>query len=461
MNGRSVTLLPHWEELVRISRRACEEAARAARGDLFATALPSPPVSALEAASAALRTHLAQSMFYYSFADHRESFFGLGAARRFSASGEDRVQAVADWWRQELKTCPTVGADVPWPVALGGFAFGSGTSSHWPGFPPALFVLPELLIAQRGGETSLILCGSVNSPSSPADRLQELLSGLTDSKPSARDPREPLRAGQDEFRALVARATAAISEGTFEKVVLARSATVPAVSGADAADALRYLHDHQPGCRVFAVQQSGAIFLGASPERLARVVDGAAFVDCLAGSAARGTDPTTDDRLASRLLESPKNLQEHRHVVSEVTGNLRALGLQLDVPGRPGVVRLSEVQHLHTPVRAALPAGMGVLDLASVLHPTPAVGGLPRDAALSWLATNSGLERGWYGGAVGWAGAGGDGELSVAIRSGLIADGSAELFAGNGIVAGSDPDEEYRETEIKLLPMLRALGVLA
>lgn len=460
MNGRSVTLLPHWEELVRIARRACDEAARAARGDLFATALPSPPLSSLEAAAAALRTRLDHPMFYYSFADHRESFFGLGSARRFCASGEGRLQAVANWWRLELKTCPGVGADVPWPIALGGFAFGPETSAHGKGLPPALFVLPELLIAQRGGKTSLVLCGSVNAPASPADRLQELLAGLSDSELPAGDPRELSHAGADEFRALVGRAKAAISDGQFEKVVLARSTSIPAVGGAQAADALWRLHVQQPGCRIFAVQYAGAVFLGASPERLARVIGGAASVDCLAGSAARGTDPTTDDRLASQLLQSLKNLQEHRHVVSEVTDNLRSLGLNLEVPGRPGVVRLSGVQHLHTPVRAALPAGMGVLDLASVLHPTPAVGGVPREAALSWLATHGGLDRGWYGGAVGWAASDGDGELSVAIRSGLIAGGSAELYAGCGIVAGSDPEEEYRETELKLVPMLRALGVL-
>lgn len=465
MNDRSVQFRSPAEDLSQVARRACAEASRSAPGPLFAAVLEAPAPIPLHAAAAALRAGLHHPLVFYSSADGREAYLGLGAARSFEGAGDHRFRDAAQWWRETVGELPPGSGAPSLPVALGGFAFWPAATAgeHWAAFPEAWWVLPEVLVAERGGRRSLLLCGQTEGGgAAAADLLGELMEALqADDPPPARTPPQP-REGMDRraFTALVAEATAAIAAGRFDKVVLARSVAYGPVGPDDAASALLRLWEQQPGCRAFAASRNGSTFLGASPERLARVAQGVAAVDCLAGSAARGADPLSDERLAADLLASGKDLAEHGYVVRQVADGLRALGLVPQVPQRPAVMRLSGVQHLHTPVRAPLADGIGLLEVAQALCPTPAVGGAPRSPALAWLERHEKLERGWYAGAVGWLDVGGDGELSVAIRSALLSGGLAEVFAGCGVVEGSDPEHEFRETELKLQPMLRALGVV-
>jgi isochorismate synthase len=206
----------------------------------------------------------------------------------------------------------------------------------------------------------------------------------------------------------------------------------------------------------------GGVFLGASPERLVRLHGGLLATSCLAGSIGRGADADADQALGARLLSSAKDLTEHAVVSEMLAESLAPICESLEVAPQPGLLRLSNVQHLYTPIHGTLalrPDGTRpcILDLVARLHPTPAVGGYPRSEALALIRRLEQLDRGWYAGPVGWLDHYGEGEFAVAIRSALLRAGEANLFAGCGIVGNSDPESEYRESCLKLKAMLGAL----
>jgi isochorismate synthase len=222
--------------------------------------------------------------------------------------------------------------------------------------------------------------------------------------------------------------------------------------------------------RVVVRPPEGGTFIAATPERLVRRDGATVACDALAGSVARGaafTDdapgrsPTGADDRATELLASGKDRREHDLVVSAIGTALRELGADVRVPTEPTIRTLRHVLHLHTPIAATLREPHHVLELAAALHPTPAVGGTPTRIATEWIAARESVPRGWYASPVGWFDLDGNGELAVAIRSGLVTGDRAHLWAGAGIVAGSDPDRELAETDLKLRAILGALGVSA
>jgi isochorismate synthase len=207
--------------------------------------------------------------------------------------------------------------------------------------------------------------------------------------------------------------------------------------------------------RLLVRPPGGGTLVAATPERLVKKAGPDVACDALAGSRAPGgmRGDATD-----LLLASGKDRREHELVVRAIAGALRELGAEVDMPATPLVRALRHVVHLHTPITATLRTPCHVLELAARLHPTPAVGGTPTRAATTWIATHE-APRGWYAAPVGWFDLDGNGEFAVAIRSGVLAGNRAQLWAGAGIVAGSDPDRELAETEIKLRAVLGALGV--
>ena len=259
--------------------------------------------------------------------------------------------------------------------------------------------------------------------------------------------------GRLAWTGAVRRALDSISAGTLSKVVLARRVAVwgdqpfavPVV-----VDRRRRAH---PSCFTFAING----FVGASPELLVRRRGNRLWCRPMAGTVERGGSKADDDRLTSLLQSSPKERDEHRLVVDDMRMRLEPLCREIRIRG-PEVVGLSSVAHLTTTVAGRLHAPVpSVLDLVGRLHPTPAVGGQPRDAALAAIAALEGFDRGLYAGPVGWVDAQGDGEWAVALRCAQLDGRRAVLSAGAGIVAGSDPDAEWAETQAKLEPMLRAL----
>jgi isochorismate synthase len=216
-----------------------------------------------------------------------------------------------------------------------------------------------------------------------------------------------------------------------------------------------------PESTIFAFRRSGRTFIGATPERLVRTTGRRFETAALAGTIRRGANAEEDDALAAQLLTSDKDREEQRIVVAAIRDLLAPVAATLEVEPGPKVMRLRYAQHLVTNLSGTLPDGHGLLSLAALLHPTPAVGGEPREAALSLIAEHEGFDRGWYAGPVGWLGADGDGELCVALRCGIIERTRATLFAGCGIVADSDAAAEWEESRIKLRSVTSALGILA
>jgi isochorismate synthase len=250
---------------------------------------------------------------------------------------------------------------------------------------------------------------------------------------------------------------AEIERGGLEKVVAARALQVRAEHAFDAAAILRHLGRAYPSCIRFCVATAEGSFLGATPEPLIRRVGSAVSTAAIAGSAPRGRSPETDRSLRAALLGSAKEAHEHEVVVRWVRSALAPLCEELEIAPAPQVLELANVRHLATEIRGRLRGAPPLLELVERLHPTPAVAGFPLAAALPEIGRREALDRGWYAGPIGWFDAAGDGEFAVAIRSALVTGNEALLYAGAGVVAGSDPERELAETNLKLAPLLSAL----
>jgi isochorismate synthase len=255
----------------------------------------------------------------------------------------------------------------------------------------------------------------------------------------------------------VARATERIRAGELEKVVLAREVDVHAPRPHDPGAVLGLLREAFDTSFVYAIGRGDATFIGATPELLIRRQGQRASTVALAGSTRRSADPAVDDHLGEQLLRSDKDRHENAIVAHRITRGLRPYAVWVTAAPEPVLVRVANIQHLATPIRAQLAEPIDAVALAGRLHPTPAVGAEPASAAKA-IPALEGFDRGWYAGTVGWTDAGGDGEFCVALRCALLRDRLARCYAGCGIVGDSDPAAELAESEIKLGVMLPALA---
>jgi salicylate biosynthesis isochorismate synthase/menaquinone-specific isochorismate synthase len=260
------------------------------------------------------------------------------------------------------------------------------------------------------------------------------------------------------YEEAVARGVERIRARELEKIVLAREVDVHAPLDHDPAAVLGLLREEFRSCYVFAVGRGEATFIAASPELLVRREGQRASTVALAGSIARSADPAVDDHLGERLLRSDKDRAENAIVARRIALSLRPHSVWVTAAPEPVLVRVANIQHLATPIRAQLTRPVTALELAGILHPTPAVGGEPREQAIAMIPALEGIDRGWYAGGVGWTDASGDGEFCVSLRCALLRGRLARLYAGCGIVRDSDPAAELAETEVKLGALLPALA---
>jgi isochorismate synthase len=420
---------------------------------------------------------------------------GLGEAARIEARGPDRFREVAACCR-ELARDAECGDDLiglppgTGPVFCGGFAFadGGGGSPEWSGFAPAQLILPELSMVRRGDHAWLTLCAVVGAasadprasrgaaaagdpgasgaadPMAIAERLHRRLESLQPTSMPLIDPSpvQPARvagaAPPEHYEGAVARAVELIGRGDVQKVVLAREVRVHAASAIDPGAVFGALREVFPSCFSYCVGTPEGVFIGASPELLVRRDGSRAQTVALAGTTRRSADPSVDDHLGEKLLHSAKEREEQAIVAARIERTLGPVSVWVAAADEPVLVKVQNVQHLATPIRAQLREPVPTLELAGLLHPTPAVGGEPRDRAIRLIPELEGLDRGWYAGPVGWTDLAEDGEFCVALRGGLLRDRTAHLFAGCGIVRDSDPAAELAETEIKLQTMLPLLA---
>jgi isochorismate synthase len=400
-----------------------------------------------------------------------KAFAGAGSAFVVRADGPGRFgQASAAM--SDLKQRLICDEDGVFPC-IGGLAFAESTQRglSWRDFPDALFVVPEVLLQFDEGNALLRVTVQVTPGSSPCNVERRLRNLLRQARHWATSPlivlpyqtnvRRQSVPRRDTWESSVATAVAMIREGELDKVVLAREERLVADRPFSPISALARLRRADSMATLFAIQSGSSWFIGATPERLVRLKNDCVEVTCLAGSIGVGTGESEQFRIAAQLLASEKDREEHEIVVRSTVSALAEVCENVTrLPGTPRVTTARSVQHLETPLTAAMLDAGNVLDLVERLHPTPAVGGYPRDRALLMIRELEEIDRGWYAGPFGWIGLDGSGEFEVAIRSGMLSGTTASLFAGCGIVAASVPSDEYEESCLKLRPMLSALGAV-
>ena len=440
--------------------------------------------------------------FYAERPDIGSAIAGAETATAFESTGPGRFEAVQRWidaMLQDMIAVGDVSAPFGGPHFFTGFAFADEVEAGEP-FAAARVFVPRWQVARAGAVTTAVanfLVPPDADLSALAERVWRAHGKFRNFEYGAKDVIEsgtgvpPVGSnsggaagstfgrgahatgeanhGRDaraifqvreagDYRAVVAKAVARIDAGEFTKIVLARAQEFASDQPLHPLRVLNGLRQRFPDCYAFSLANGrGQSFIGASPERLVRVSKGVLETEALAGSIRRGAGASEDAALAGTLLRSEKDRREHQHVLAAITARLEHLGLAPEYAVEPGLRRLANVQHLHTPIRAALPENVRLLAVLAALHPTPAVGGAPLAAAGAAIRGLENFPRGLYAGAIGWSNARGGGEFFVGLRSALVDGGTARVYAGAGIVAGSTPEKEFAETELKFKAMLEAL----
>lgn len=375
---------------------------------------------------------------------------GLGAASVATSRGERRFASLQGMVPSDEDAAPV----------FAGFSFAADgpTSAEWDGFEAAELVAPQLAIVERDGLRRLFV-----NPGSSGSTLDLLDTLAILEQPLPAPPFEPgnhtveSHPTSSEWRTEVEEAVSAIGQGSLSKVVLSRSVDVTTEHSPRPFDLVDHLRRTYPQCFVFVWQNGHASFIGASPELLLSTRGDAIRLNPLAGSARRGEGEADDRAMGEALMHSAKDRQEHSLVVEDIVARLRPHVQDMQIPSQPSLRRMATVQHLSTEIAANVGDGISALDLVAVVHPTPAVGGTPRDEALAFLDKVEGIDRGWYTGGIGWLFPNGDSTFAIPLRCALIRASTARLYAGAGIVAESDPERELSETRLKFRPMLSLL----
>ena len=374
-----------------------------------------------------------------------EGLIGWGIAAELQVRGQERFARTRRWWNAWCESAivdDTVMVPGSGPVAFGSFTFDPDA---W----ASAVIVPQVVIGRRGGQAWMTVIERPDVASAARPELAAV------SEPAAPDS-VTWRAGSvsvESWQESVAEAVRRITAGGLDKVVLARD-VIAEVSGAlDVRYLLANLAERYPSCWTFAVDG----LVGATPELLVRRTGDVVSSRVLAGTVRRGGAP--DESLAEALLSSGKDLEEHEYAVHSVARALAAHCTDLEVPPRPHVLTLANVQHLATDITGRLADEASVLSLAASLHPTAAICGTPTERAQAAITELEGMDRGRYAGPVGWFDAQGDGEFGIALRCAEVrpAESRVRAFAGCGIVAGSDPELELAESSAKLAPIRDAL----
>ena len=434
-----------------------------------------PSVDAL-----AVLEQFSESTFQY-FWEKPASDFSIaagGSLQRIQTTGKERFRNASDAGKELLSNVYHL-SKLKHPHAsvhlLGGFSFfDHNVGKEWRNFGAGSFNLPEWILVKQGDFTILTITNRIEDDISIEDTYQKFTSTLDhldsicdagtyqldypESYPTKVETPDTNSPEFEQWAHSVESATDLIKQGEFKKIVLARELNVKLQYPVSGTRLLNYLRTQYPDCYSFLISQDGeTAFVGSTPERLASFHDREVLTEGLAGSISRGKTASEDAVLEYELLHSQKDLSEHAFVLDAIEENLHRFSDVYEHPKAPGIKKLSNVQHLYTPVHAKIKEGVSRTEVLSKLHPTPAVGGYPREAAMPYINKLEHFDRGWYAGPIGWINAYGEGEFVVAIRSGLINNNEVRFFAGCGIVEDSNPKKEWDETNLKFIPMLTAL----
>lgn len=499
----------HWDPFL----AACQQMAQA-RGvpQILSLSQPIPeldPLAVLAQRLGSLPTNRFPSYCYLSHKAHGERVrvLGWGSLRQVDLAGEGGLRAARIFVEELQPHVHTACVGRMEPSEVGG---SPGSRQERPlcfcrlSFSPrskggAALVLPRWQLLQVPDSWRSLAVARLNLEIDPESDLAALAGQITaffaQMERLSRSPLPswelqapvPVNLEEAPLLARIQKALQVIQAGSLEKVVLAEAVDLHLPASPSIPPLLAYLEKHHPDCSIFAfaagvsgpksleadargnlparplpLVQEGAfpqVFLGATPERLLSVWQGRVQIDALAGSAARGATSHQDQVLAERLLCSAKDRREHEWVVRSIQEALGRLGMDPCISPQPRLLRLANIQHLQTLIEAELPADVHLFDLLAQLHPTAAVGGYPQQAALQWLERLEPFDRSSYAAPLGWVDLQGNGEFVVGIRSALIRGNWARLYAGAGIVADSNPEQELAEIRLKLRSLVQALAL--
>lgn len=404
--------------------------------------------------------------FWHSYIDKFTSV-GIGETAIISSEAGS-TETINDAWKKIIdKTTiynpyKKIGSGM---IAMGGLAFDpkKEKTELWKNYPTHELIVPKVAITQE--EATYLTINLQVGPNTNIEALTKettllvdlLLNKEMDFSIKPRTVKSKHEIEPEEWKESVVLARQAIIDEQAKKIVLAREMRLTFTEQIIVGDVLEKLIETQPNSYIFAIEKGPDCFVGATPERLVKVTGNKLLSTCLAGTAPRGETEAEDNKLAKDLLEDAKNREEHEYVVQMIKDSIDSSCENIKIPNEPIIYPLRNLQHLYTPVTADLKTGFTIIDLVKKLHPTPALGGLPNEAALQFIRDHERLDRGWYGAPVGWLDDRFNGEFAVAIRSGLIQVDEASLFAGCGVMRDSDPELEYEETKVKFLPMLNVL----
>ena len=376
-----------------------------------------------------------------------DGLIGFGEYKKIQISGADRFKQARTWWNQQLsefKIQNNVHGSGTGPVLFTSFSFDPQQSS--------VLVIPEIILAKRGNKSWVTWIGDTRQPD---------FSKLHGTEPSGEISWDGGSIPVDKWREQVSYAIKSIKEGRLEKVVLARDQIARSNQPINTRSILQRLEIDYPSTWLFLVDG----LIGATPELLVRLSKSLVTSRVLAGTIQKTGNEDRDLALAASLAKSSKDLEEHEYAVKSVADALEPFCSSTNVPESPFVLHLSNVMHLATDVTGVLNDSAKQADIFTLieqLHPTAAVCGTPTDVAKQLINDLEKMNRGRYAAPVGWIDANGDGEIAIALRCGLLLEDkkSMRIFAGCGIVAGSDPETEFAESQAKLMPMRTALEML-
>ena len=377
-----------------------------------------------------------------SWVRNGEGLVGWGVHASITVTGRDRFEQARDWWHRQLETfsiSDSVHESGTGPVLFTSFSFDRNQES--------VLVIPQVVVGQKGSQSWITWIGATPQPS------------LLESTPAIHNANFSFGEGSISstmWKERVAEAIARIENSQVDKVVLARDVVAQSDSEIDSRPILKKLAREYPSTWTFAV----AGLIGATPELLLRLSRGMVTSRVLAGTIPKTGDDEKDLALAASLARSSKDLEEHEYAVRSVAQALEPFCTSTNVPESPFVLHLANVMHPATDVTGALSESKQRIDAFSLLkslHPSAAVCGTPRNIAFDIIDEIEGMNRGRYAGPVGWVDASGDGELGIALRTGQITGKQIRIYAGCGIVAGSNPNKELEESSAKMIPMKSAL----
>jgi menaquinone-specific isochorismate synthase len=417
------------------------------------------------------KEHYCGERFFWKDPTDEIVLIGLGISKQIQTDqASDRFFYVEKEWEKFLagslifNPYSVIGVG---PVLFGGFSFDpyKNKTERWSKYADSLFHLPKYLLSIIRGETFLTT-NTICSPEEDAyffmkvseERTQMLNSLHQSSRKASALLLETKEVKPEKWKKTVDDVVKELTEGPLKKVVLARELRLVFDNQVQAEEVLENLYRQQHESFIFAFESNGDCFIGASPERLVKKQANEVYSTCLAGSIPRGKTEEEDNKLGELLLNDQKNLIEHGYVVEMIKEALEESCKEIILPDKPQLMKIRDIQHLYTPVIGKCHKDTSLLLLVERLHPTPALGGLPKEEAVAKIRQVEDLDRGFYAGPLGWMDYRKNGEFAVSIRSGLIQGNEVSLFAGCGVVADSDSESEYLETSLKFKPMLRALG---